>query len=240
MTDIQNIGNNINFKNQQTQIIDSIPKNVRQMSFKSDDNDRFVKQKSQPASTKPAILTKDPRVAMLEQKQKEQKKQKIKNGVVTGLGVALSAAMLLYFGELLRTRHAEKKSMERLAQAFGDAFSQTGDALAESIAKCKNMALRRAAISEYMKGPQMLSEKKISEILALDNVALKKQGEVDLEKAMKIIQHKRVPHFKMEFDTPIPICIDGEIKGAKNIDFSVIPGAFNFIVPKGCDLKYKK
>ena len=59
------------------------------------------------------------------------------------------------------------------------------------------------------------------------------------EKAMKIIQHKRVPHFKMEFDTPIPICIDGEIKGAKNIDFSVVPSAFNFIIPKGCDLKYK-
>ncbi len=59
------------------------------------------------------------------------------------------------------------------------------------------------------------------------------------EKAMKIIRHKRVSHFKMEFDTPIPICIDGEIKGAKNIDFSVVPSAFNFVIPKGCDMKYK-
>jgi diacylglycerol kinase family enzyme len=43
----------------------------------------------------------------------------------------------------------------------------------------------------------------------------------------------------MEFDTPLPICIDGEIMGAKTIDFSVIRDAFNFVIPKGCDLKYK-
>jgi diacylglycerol kinase family enzyme len=44
----------------------------------------------------------------------------------------------------------------------------------------------------------------------------------------------------MEFDTPIPICIDGEIKGAKNIDFEVVPKAFNFVIPKGSELKYKE
>ncbi len=58
-------------------------------------------------------------------------------------------------------------------------------------------------------------------------------------KASKFFCHKEVSHFKMEFDTPIPICIDGEIKGAKNIDFTIIPKAFNFVIPKGCDLKYK-
>lgn len=58
--------------------------------------------------------------------------------------------------------------------------------------------------------------------------------------ALKVINYKQEPHFKMEFETPLPICIDGEIKGAKNIDFSVAQNAFNFVVPKGCDLKYKK
>ena len=42
----------------------------------------------------------------------------------------------------------------------------------------------------------------------------------------------------MEFDNPIPICIDGEIKGAKTIDFSVVKNAFNFVIPKGCDMLY--
>ena len=53
--------------------------------------------------------------------------------------------------------------------------------------------------------------------------------------AMKVINHKRVAHFKMEFANPVPICIDGEIKGAKNIDFAVVKNAFNFVIPKGSD-----
>ena len=51
--------------------------------------------------------------------------------------------------------------------------------------------------------------------------------------ALKVINHKRVEHFKMEFERPVPICIDGEIKGAKNIDFTVIKNAFNFVIPYG-------
>ena len=47
----------------------------------------------------------------------------------------------------------------------------------------------------------------------------KKGTYLESARAMKYIRHRRVPHFKMEFDTPVPICIDGEIKGAKNIDF---------------------
>lgn len=59
------------------------------------------------------------------------------------------------------------------------------------------------------------------------------------KRAKKIFKYKQVPHFKMEFDEPIPICIDGEIKGAKTIDFEVVKNGFNFVVPKGCDLIYK-
>ena len=58
------------------------------------------------------------------------------------------------------------------------------------------------------------------------------------EKAMQHITYKRVSHFKMEFDEPIAICIDGEIKGAKNIDFSVIRNGFNFVIPKGSSMRY--
>jgi diacylglycerol kinase family enzyme len=44
----------------------------------------------------------------------------------------------------------------------------------------------------------------------------------------------------MEFPEVQPICIDGEIFSADSVDFTVIPNAFNFVVPKGSDLKYKK
>ncbi len=81
---------------------------------------------------------------------------------------------------------------------------------------------------------------KISRLVFISLVASYKKGTyLENEKAMRIIRHKRVSHFKMEFDTPLPICIDGEIKGAKSIDFQVVKNAFNFVVPKGSDLKYK-
>ena len=54
----------------------------------------------------------------------------------------------------------------------------------------------------------------------------------------KYIDYKQADHFRMEFDEPIPICIDGEIKGAKNIDFSIVKNGFNFVIPKGSKLLY--
>ena len=58
------------------------------------------------------------------------------------------------------------------------------------------------------------------------------------KKAQKFIRYRRVPHFRMEFDSTIPICVDGEIKGAKNIEFSVVSNGFRFVIPKGCKMKY--
>jgi diacylglycerol kinase family enzyme len=37
----------------------------------------------------------------------------------------------------------------------------------------------------------------------------------------------------MEFEAPIPICLDGEIKGAKSVEFTAIKNGFNFVVPRG-------
>ena len=81
---------------------------------------------------------------------------------------------------------------------------------------------------------------KVSRLTFISLVSSYKKGTyLENKRAMKVIKHFTVPHFKMEFDSPIPICIDGEIKGAKNIDFSVVRNAFNFVIPKGCELKYK-
>ncbi len=60
----------------------------------------------------------------------------------------------------------------------------------------------------------------------------KKGRHLENEKAKKYIQYKKASHFKMEFENPFPVCIDGEIIGAKNIDFTVVKNAFNFIIPK--------
>ncbi len=68
----------------------------------------------------------------------------------------------------------------------------------------------------------------------------KKGTYLEKKRVQKLVVHKRVSHFRMEFKEPLPICIDGEIKGAKNIDFTVVPGAFNFVIPKGSDFKFKE
>lgn len=67
----------------------------------------------------------------------------------------------------------------------------------------------------------------------------KKGTHLEAKRAEKLIAYKQVSHFKMEFDSPLPVCIDGEISGAKNIDFTVIPNGFNFVIPKGSEYKYK-
>ncbi|MBP3308888.1 MAG: YegS/Rv2252/BmrU family lipid kinase [Clostridia bacterium] len=68
--------------------------------------------------------------------------------------------------------------------------------------------------------------------------AYKKGTYLSNKRAQKYITYKRVSHFKMEFDGPIPICVDGEIKGAKTIDFSVERKALNFVIPKGSGIRY--
>ncbi len=81
---------------------------------------------------------------------------------------------------------------------------------------------------------------KVSRLAFISLVGKYKKGtHVASKRAQKYFEYKQVPHFKMEFEEPIPICIDGEIKGAKTIDFEIVRDAFNFVVPKGCDLIYK-
>ena len=65
----------------------------------------------------------------------------------------------------------------------------------------------------------------------------KKGTHLASKRALKVINYKRVDHFKMEFDEPIPICRDGEIKGAKSVEFTAVPNGVNFVIPKGCEYK---
>ena len=82
--------------------------------------------------------------------------------------------------------------------------------------------------------------KKVSRFTFISLVGSYKKGKyLSNKRALKYITYKRVPHFKMEFENPIPICVDGEIKGAKNIDISIIKNGFNFVIPKGSEMKFK-
>lgn len=82
--------------------------------------------------------------------------------------------------------------------------------------------------------------KKVSFFKFLSLVGCYKKGKhLENKRAMKVMDYRRVSHFKMEFEEPIPVCIDGEIKGAKNIEFTVVPNGFNFIVPKGSEYRFK-
>jgi YegS/Rv2252/BmrU family lipid kinase len=101
----------------------------------------------------------------------------------------------------------------------------------------------------FMASPKALLKDGLLNVTAIDKISrftflslvssYKKGTFLENKRAMKIIKHYCVPHFKMEFDSPIPICVDGEIKGTRTIDFSVVQNAFNFVIPKGCELKYK-
>lgn len=81
---------------------------------------------------------------------------------------------------------------------------------------------------------------KVSRLTFINLVGSYKAGTyLTSEKAMKCINYKRLPHFRMEFDKVIPICIDGEIIEADSLEFTVVKKAFNFVIPKGSEMKYK-
>ena len=81
--------------------------------------------------------------------------------------------------------------------------------------------------------------KKINILKFISLVGSYKKGtHLTNKRAQKVMSYRRTSHFKMEFDAPVPICVDGEIKGAKTLDFSVVSNGFKFVVPKGCQYKY--
>ena len=100
----------------------------------------------------------------------------------------------------------------------------------------------------FMAQPKALLRDGIMDVCAINKVtrlnfftlvgSYKNGTYLENKHASKFFRHIRTDHFRMEFETPISICIDGEIEEAQKIDFKVVPGAFNFVIPKGCELKY--
>ncbi len=80
---------------------------------------------------------------------------------------------------------------------------------------------------------------KVSRLTFIQLIGPYKEGTfLENKNAQKIVKYRQEKHFKMEFEQPQPICIDGEIFNAKTIDFTVVPAAFNFIIPKGSAFRF--
>ncbi len=80
----------------------------------------------------------------------------------------------------------------------------------------------------------MCAVRKLSRFKLLRFVGSYKKGtHLEKENIRKYFTVKDVSHFKLEFPSPVPICVDGEIKGAKSVDVEILPKAFNFVIPKG-------
>lgn len=81
--------------------------------------------------------------------------------------------------------------------------------------------------------------KKVSRPTFLQLVGSYKEGTFLVKRnAQKYFRYIRTGHFRMKFEDVQPICIDGELTKANEVDFRVIPGGFNFVIPKGSQLHY--
>ena len=81
--------------------------------------------------------------------------------------------------------------------------------------------------------------KKVTRPTFLQLVGSYKAGTFLVKKnAQKFFRYIRTNHFRMEFENEQSVCIDGELTSARSVDFTVIPGGFNFVHPKGVEISY--
>lgn len=81
--------------------------------------------------------------------------------------------------------------------------------------------------------------KKVNRLTFVQLVGSYKEGTyLEKKNAKKHFIYRQDKNFRMEFPTVQPICIDGEILEAQSIDFSIVPKAFHFVIPKGANLKF--
>ena len=81
--------------------------------------------------------------------------------------------------------------------------------------------------------------KKVTRPTFLQLVGSYKAGTFLVKKnAQKFFRYIRTNHFRMEFENEQSVCIDGELTSARSVDFTVIPGGFNFVLPKGVEISY--
>ena len=97
MTSVQSVGN---LKNQPPVVVENVPAKAQRLSFKADKNDTFVRSQKQPVYTDVPVYDQQAMLRQaIEKQQKQEKRQKITRGVITGITAAASLMMLIYFGK---------------------------------------------------------------------------------------------------------------------------------------------
>lgn len=120
MTSVLNIGNSYNNSTNPV-IVDNVPKNAVKLSFKAGENDKFSRQSAPQQRVQQAPMMDSYARALAEQRKKE-KQQKTKNNLITGLSIAGTLVMLIYFG-----RHLIKDiKFDKLAKQSKNAGDPTG------------------------------------------------------------------------------------------------------------------
>lgn len=167
---------------------------------------------------------------MVEEQKKKEKKQKIKNNLSWGLGLAVSALFATFIGKQLIAEHNLKKVTKDLA---------TG------IKNIKNPQLKQSAENEYAKG-QLMSTKRIEDFIKLDKVQEVKSQPVDIEAAKKLMDEEIIGmeevktafiDYLKEYNyniqngikntKPFVICLDGPAGTGKTTASEVLAKALN-------------
>ncbi len=166
MTSIQSTNNKLN--NQPIQLVENLPKDIKKLSFKAD-NDQFVRQNNGPIYTHPPIL--DART-QIQKAEKAQKKEKRKRDLVTGVTVVGSILMAIYFGKALvldflaskaakgggptgAQRELGVKTREELLELFTDVSKEKSF---EDIKMSGTLKKQLEGIMEKIKNPQKYEE----------------------------------------------------------------------------------
>ena len=156
--------------------------------------DRFVRQNS--VQQRPTPVVSQPMTPqqyrilqeMNSQRAKKQSSTDSKAGLTWALGIASSAIILLYFGKSLYKDFMDSRKMKQVEKMFAQSQNLADD-LVKQIEACKDEVLRKAAASEFQK-EHMRSEKRIKDILALDKLKNTPPEEVDIRKAIEIMDKK--------------------------------------------------
>lgn len=138
--------------------------------FKAENN-TLSPQMRQPISQDQLMLK------MMQEQKKKEKNQKLKQNLSWGIGIAASALFAIWIGRGMWGEHAAKK---------------VGNKILERIEKCSDPVLKEAARNEYAKGPHMMSQKRLKDILTLAELKDVKPGEVDIKAALDKIDEKIV------------------------------------------------
>lgn len=115
MTSIRNTSTPVEI--QQPVVVNNVPKQAKRLAFKAE-NDSFTKQNG-PVYTQPPML--DQQAAMrraIEEQKKAQKKQKAKQNLSWGLGIAVSVAFLAVLLPQVFGKGSTKKEMDSLTSTI--------------------------------------------------------------------------------------------------------------------------